>query len=103
MLRSFSVGNWRAPVALITIFAFILILLTAATHHHANAVEDQACAVCSVAIHKIADTHLVSLSAMAAVLFLYAVFILESRVIAHIISLYLPPGRGPPRSSPAIC
>ena len=103
MLRSFSVWNWRALIALVTVFAFISIVLTAATHHHTTVAEDQACSVCSLAIHKIADTHLVDLAPMVAMLFFYAIFVLESHVVAHIISLYLPPSCGPPRSSPAIC
>jgi tetrahydromethanopterin S-methyltransferase subunit D len=103
MLRSMLAGNWRALVALATAFAFVSILLTAATHHHASAVEDNACAVCSIAIHKIADTHLVALPNMVAVLIFYADFVLESRDVTHAISLYLPPSCGPPRTSSAIC
>jgi alpha/beta superfamily hydrolase len=102
MLRSFSFGSWRAVVALVTIFAFVSILLTATTHSHATSAEDQACSVCSVAIHKIADTHLVDLPNMVAVLFFYAEFVSESRAIAHVTTLYLPPACGPPRSSQTI-
>lgn len=103
MLRRLLFGNWRAWVALVTVLAFVSILAIAATHHHASTAEDQACTVCSVAVQKITDTPLVDLPEMVAVLFFYALFVAESRVIAHVISLYLPPSCGPPRRSPAIC
>ena len=90
-------------VGLLTAITFVCLLITAATHHHATAIQDQECAVCSVALHKVANTHLVDLPKMVAVLFFYAIFLIEARVIAHVITLYLPPSCGPPRSSPAIC
>jgi hypothetical protein len=103
MLRSFVFANWRALIALFTALALVSILVTAATHHHESTTEEQACAACSVAIQKIADTPLAGLPTLVAVLFFYAVFVAESRVIAHVISIHLPPPCGPPRRSPAIC
>jgi len=103
MLRSVVAGNWRAFIALFTAFAFVSILLAAATHHHETVVEDQACAICSAAIQKIADTHLVALPQMVAVLFFYAIFLSDTQAVAPVTSLFLPPSCGPPGSSPAIC
>ena len=96
-------GNWRALVALFTALTLVALLLTAATHHHTTAAEDHDCAICCVAVHKIADTHLVDLPKMVTVLIFYAPYIIESLVVTHVITLFLPPSCGPPKSPSAIC
>jgi hypothetical protein len=96
-----SSGKWRAVVALFTALAFVALLITAASHHHNSSIEDHDCAICSVAIQKIANTNLVDLPQMVSVLVSYAPFIAESRAIAHVTSVFLPPSCGPPAHSVA--
>jgi hypothetical protein len=95
-LRAFAVGRWRVWTALLTAITFVVLVSTAAMHHHATAVEDQECATCSVLTHKLADVPLVKLPTLILLLVSYAPYLLAAPVVAHISLSLLPPACGPP-------
>jgi hypothetical protein len=100
--RATAVGRWRFWTALLTLFAFVTLVATAATHHHASAVEDQECAVCGVVAHKIGDVPLVKLPAATLVLLAFAPHLPMAQAIIPVSPRTLPPSCGPPAASP-IC
>jgi hypothetical protein len=101
--RAYAVARWRVWTALLTALTFVVLVSTAAMHHHATTAEDQDCAVCSVITHKITDVPLVILPRLVVVLVSYAPFLLAAPAIAPASPLLLPPGCGPPDGSSAIC
>jgi len=88
---------------LFTAISFALLITTAATHHHATAVDDQDCAVCSVVTHKISGTPLVALTHLVVILLSYAPFLFALPASAPVSFRLLPPSCGPPALAPAIC
>jgi len=47
-----SIGT-RKPVAVVTAFAFALLLFAALSHHHETALDVEDCFVCAVVMHKV--------------------------------------------------
>lgn len=82
---------------------FVVLVSTAATHHHATVVDDQDCAICSVVAHKVSGLPPVALPVLMVVLLSYAPFILFKQGVALASPVLLPPSCGPPASMPAIC
>jgi len=103
MRRARTVAPWRFWTALLTAITFVVLVSTAAMHHHATAVEDQDCPVCSVVTHKVADLPPVSLPVLVVVLLSYAPFLLLRPGVTHASPVSLPPSCGPPASIPTIC
>ncbi|HXA47872.1 MAG TPA: hypothetical protein VNW52_09605 [Burkholderiaceae bacterium] len=96
--RARIVAPWRIWTALLTMITFVVLLSTAATHHHATVVDDQDCAICSVVTHKIADLSLTTLPALVLILLSYAPFLLAKPGTVHASLRLLPPSCGPPAS-----
>jgi hypothetical protein len=96
-------ARWRVWTALLAAITFIVLVSTAATHHHATTVDDQDCAICSVVTHKLADLPLVKLPKLVVILVSYAPFLRAAPSVAHASPLRLPPSCGPPALSPPIC
>jgi hypothetical protein len=93
-----DVAPWRIWTALITTLAFVMLLATAATHHHATAIDDQDCAVCGVVTHKISDPPLVSLPELVVVVLAYSPYLLAKPTVVQASPVQLPPSCGPPAS-----
>ncbi|MDP9108648.1 MAG: hypothetical protein M3N23_06230 [Pseudomonadota bacterium] len=47
--------HWRAALAWLTMLSFVLMLGTAAAHHHRSTLEAHDCAVCSAVSDRVAD------------------------------------------------
>jgi len=94
-----DVAPWRIWTALITTFAFVMLIATAATHHHTTAIDDQDCAVCGVVSHKVSDTPLVTLPEQVVVLLAYSPYLLAKPTLVQAMPVKLPPSCGPPASA----
>ncbi|MFI4939670.1 MAG: hypothetical protein ACHP7O_04900, partial [Burkholderiales bacterium] len=94
-----AVQRWRVWTAILTAITFVVLVSTAAMHHHATVAEDQDCAICSVVTHKLADHPLVDLPKLTVIFISYAPFLSAIPPAAHASPLLLPPGRGPPAPS----
>jgi len=101
--RARTVAPWRIWTALLTVISFVVLVSTATMHHHATAVEDQDCAICSVVTHKVADLPPVTMPAMVAILLSYAPFLPAKPSTARPSPLHLPPSCGPPAPTSTIC
>ena len=91
-----SLAPWRFWTALVTTVAFVLLLSTVSTHHHATTADDQDCAVCSVVSHKVTDLPEVVLPKLVLVLVSYAPLLVPGTCVARVSASLLPPSRGPP-------
>jgi len=94
--RAVAVDRWRVWTALLTAITFVVLVSSAAMHHHATAVEDQECATCSVLTHKLAALHAVKLPELALILVSYAPYLLATPIAVHLSPTLLPPACGPP-------
>ena len=94
-----AVAPWRIWTALITTLAFVMLIATSATHHHATAVDDQDCAVCSVVTHKITDPPLVVLPRLVVIVLAYSPYLLAKSSVVFAAPVLLPPSCGPPLAS----
>jgi hypothetical protein len=94
--RGRAVAPWRLWTALITTIAFVMLLATAATHHHATAIDDQDCAVCGVVTHKVSDPPLITLPQQVVVVVGYSPYLLTKPTILKATPVQLPPSCGPP-------
>jgi hypothetical protein len=103
MRRARAVAPWRIWAALLTAITFMVLISTAAMHHHATAVDDQDCPICSVVTHKAAGSLPATLPAQVVVLLSYAPFLPSKPGVAHASPVSLPPSCGPPASISAIC
>jgi hypothetical protein len=101
--RARAVAPWRIWTALLTAITFVVLVSTAAMHHHATAVEDQDCAVCSVVTHKVTNLPLVVLPKLVVVFLSYSPFLLPKPFITLASPVVLPPSCGPPAASSTIC
>jgi hypothetical protein len=97
--RARDAAPWRIWTALITTLAFVMLLATAATHHHATAIDDQDCAVCSVVTHKVSDPPPVTLPALVVVVLAYSPYLLAKPTVVKASPIQLPPSCGPPASA----
>ena len=96
LLRSVALRGWKTGVALLTALSFVLLISTAATHHHASSVEDQGCSLCSAVSDKFdhvtpSATTLVTVDFVA-----YALFANDHHTAEFSPSTLLPPSCGPP-------
>lgn len=94
-----DVAPWRIWTALITTLAFVMLLATAATHHHATAIDDQDCAVCGVVTHKVSDPPLVTLPEQVVVVLAYSPYLVAKPTAVQASPIQLPPSCGPPAST----
>lgn len=96
LMRMAFARTWKAGIAIFAALSFILLISTAATHHHANSIEDQACSLCSAVSDKL---DLVTPAAVALVTIHVLVYTLYAKQV-HQISFrqpsLLPPSCGPP-------
>lgn len=83
-------------VALFAALTFVLLVSTAATHRHADAVSSHDCAVCSVVADKIADIPPAPLLVQAIELQSYLLLLVAATVAAYACPRLLPPACGPP-------
>lgn len=90
-------GYWRSALVWLVAFSFLLLVSASASHIHKTAATLHDCAVCVVVADKLADTPapplLVHDLQLPDVLLLPAARALLPK---HAVTLWLPPGRGPP-------
>jgi hypothetical protein len=103
MQRARAIAPWRVWTALLTAMTFVVLVSTAAMHHHATVVDDQDCAVCSIVTHKVTDIPPTTLPALVLILLSFAPFLLAKPGVAHVSSILFPPARGPPARTSTIC
>jgi hypothetical protein len=90
------VAPWRFWTTIVTIAAFLSLLLTVSSHQHLTQAEDQDCAICSVVSHKVSDTPVVALPQLVLVLLTFAPFLAFAACKPHVSPSLLPPSCGPP-------
>ena len=96
LMQSLVLRGWKAGLALFTALGFVLLMSTAATHHHANSVEDQACSLCSAVSNKLDHVTPSAQAPLKVQLFAYTLqtnHVYQSDFAAPPL---LPPGCGPP-------
>jgi hypothetical protein len=98
-----TVQRWRVWTAILTAVTFVVLVSTAAMHHHTTAAEDQDCSICSVVTHKLADHPLVDLPKLTVIFISYAPFLPAMPGVAHVSPLLPPPSCGPPAPSLSVC
>ncbi|MDR3482007.1 MAG: hypothetical protein P4L91_14985 [Burkholderiaceae bacterium] len=103
MRRARAGAPWRIWAALLTAISFVVLVSTSAMHHHATAVDDQDCPVCSVVTHKAAGPLPLALPTPVVVFLSYAPFLLSKPGVAHASPVSLPPSCGPPAPISTIC
>lgn len=94
--RARRVAPWRFWTTIVTIAAFLSLLLAASSHHHLTQAEDHDCAICSVVSHKVSDPPTVVLPQLVLVLQSYAPFLAFAACKPHLSPSLLPPACGPP-------
>ncbi|HAT32378.1 MAG TPA: hypothetical protein DCW29_16475 [Janthinobacterium sp.] len=97
-LRRRARDPWRLCVALFTALSFILLLATAATHHH-KAFEAQDCALCSAVLDKVADVATPPVLVRQAEILLYFIQVATAQAVAYASPHLLPPSCGPPHAT----
>ena len=91
---------WQLCVALFSALALVFLLSTAASHLHKTSLDAEECALCATAIDKVADLAVPpALVEPPAQLLPYRLLALLPALPAPVISLLLPPVRGPPTTS----
>ncbi len=93
-----KLAPWRFWTTIVTIAAFLSLLLTVSSHQHLTQAEDQDCAICSVVSHKVSDTPTVLLPKLVLVLLTFAPFLAFAACKPHVSPSLLPPACGPPSS-----
>ncbi|MEB0137723.1 MULTISPECIES: hypothetical protein [unclassified Undibacterium] len=95
-LMRLVVGGRRSVMAIITALAFVLLSATAATHHHADRIEDQACSICTAVANQ-ADLATPPASlALCLIILLYLLLPATPVLRDFAAPRLLPPGCGPP-------
>ncbi len=94
--RARKLAPWRFWTTIVTIAAFLSLLLTVSSHQHLTQAEDQDCAICSVVSHKVSDTPTVLLPKLILVLLAFAPFLAFAACKPHVSPSLLPPSCGPP-------
>ena len=94
--RARRLAPWRYWTALVTIAAFLSLLVTVSSHVHLTQAEDQDCAICAVVSHKVGDPPAVALPKLVLVLLTFAPFLAFAACKPHVSPLLLPPACGPP-------
>lgn len=91
-------SSWRSLVVFFSALCFVLLVSTAATHHHDSAVEGASCVLCSVAAEPMADVPPPP-APIEQVVTLSYVLVSEQPIEApHSFTAVLPPSCGPPAS-----
>ena len=91
---------WQLCVALFSALALVFLLSTAASHLHKTTLDAEECALCATAIDKVADLAVPpALVEPPAQLLPYRLLALLPALPAPVITLLLPPVRGPPITS----
>ncbi len=88
--------GWRAWVAVLTVISFVLLISTAATHHHATSLEDQGCSLCTAAVHQLSGAEPALALAQTVVFLAYRLPSLQTVSVTYLTPLLLPPSCGPP-------
>ncbi|MES2072164.1 MAG: hypothetical protein V4488_17545 [Pseudomonadota bacterium] len=96
LLHACAGRGWRAWIAVITAITFVLLVSTAATHHHATSLEDQGCSLCSAVVHKLSGAEPAQMLVQAVVFLAYRLPSLETASVVYLSPLLLPPSCGPP-------
>ncbi|MFZ6689822.1 hypothetical protein ACO0K0_18965 [Undibacterium sp. SXout11W] len=96
LVQSFVVRGWKAGVALLTALSFALLISTAATHHHANSIEDQACSLCSAISDKLDHVTPTTQVPLTLQLFAYTLQAGDAYLSDFAAPSLLPPSCGPP-------
>ncbi|MFZ6864638.1 hypothetical protein ACO0K7_18600 [Undibacterium sp. Ji67W] len=96
LVQSFFARGWKAGVALLTALSFALLISTAATHHHANSIEDQACSLCSAISDKLDHVTPVGQALHTVQLFAYTLQVSNAYLPDFSAPSLLPPSCGPP-------
>ncbi len=94
--RARSLAPWRFWTTIVTIAAFLSLLLTVSSHQHLTQAEDQDCAICSVVSHKLSDPPKVVLPKLVLVLLNFTPFLAFAACKPHVSPSLLPPSCGPP-------
>jgi len=92
----FKARSWCALLALITVFSFITLVSTAATHYHTGTQEIHDCSICSVVSDKIGGSISVPTVLITSFFVLFALTVISLRSIFHRSPALLPPSCGPP-------
>ncbi|WP_312435947.1 hypothetical protein [Janthinobacterium sp.] len=91
---------WQLCVALFSALALVFLLSTAASHLHKTSLDAEECALCATAIDKVADIAVPpALVEPPAQLLPYRLLAVLPALPAPVITLLLPPVRGPPSTS----
>lgn len=91
---------WQLCVALFSALALVLLLSTAASHLHKTSLDAEECALCATVIDKVADIAVPpALVEPPAQLLPYRLLAVLPALPAPVITLLLPPVRGPPIAS----
>ncbi|WP_394779579.1 hypothetical protein [Undibacterium sp.] len=96
MLRMHAGRGWRAWVAVLTIISFVLLVSTAATHHHTSSLEDQGCSLCTAVAHKLSGDMPVLKLAQTVTFLAYRLPPLQLISVTYTCPLLFPPSCGPP-------
>jgi hypothetical protein len=92
-------GIWQLFVALFAALSFVLLVSTAATHHHTSALSADDCALCTAVANKIADAPVTPAPVQPFLLPAYQLFTPAAHVAAYVSPTLLPPSCGPPHAS----
>lgn len=99
-VSAFARTPWQLCVALFSALALVLLLSTAASHLHKTSLDAEECTLCATVIDKVADIVVPPVIAEApAQLLPYRLLTLLPAIPAPVITLLLPPVRGPPSTS----
>ena len=91
---------WQLCVALFSALALVFLLSTAASHLHKTTLDAEECALCATAIDKVADIAVPpALVEPPAQLLPYRLLAVLPALPTPVITLLLPPVRGPPSTS----
>lgn len=90
---------WHGVVVLFAVLSFLMLLGTAATHHHTTLVGEHDCVTCSAVTDRIADIGFVPVIHRPAVDVTYVVLAAPCCRFRRSQTVLLPPGRGPPPAS----
>ena len=92
--RARKLAPWRFWTTIVTIAAFLSLLLTVSSHQHLTQAEDQDCAICSVVTHKTVDLPTIDLPKQVLVFVSYVAFQSLEICSIHVSPALLPPSCG---------
>lgn len=92
-------GGWQLCVALFAALSFVLLVSTAATHQHRNALAASDCVLCSAVADKISDSPAAPAVVQVLQLQPYQLVTLAAYVATFVSPRLLPASCGPPHAS----